>query len=100
MILAQWARLGAAQVQGQARGLGEAGQLRFHAGNAVPVARDQELHRELPAQGQHAAVVDTGPAVGDGADQVVGESGTVFAYGRNGQELLHYGEVRMERPLV
>src|SRR5262249_49199247 len=51
-------RLGALEVNTETRGLGEALELRLELREGVPVAGDEQQHRELSAEARHAALAD------------------------------------------
>src|SRR5690606_23338512 len=53
----------------------------------VPVARNEQQHRELVAEGAHAAVDDVAGAIEHDARQVIDESGSVATERGNDDEL-------------
>ena len=83
------ARLGALQVDAEARGVGEPLELGFELGERMPVAGDEQQHRELAAEVRHAALADVAAALVDDAGQLVNHAGAVAADRRYGEVLLH-----------
>jgi len=55
----------------------------------VPVAGDQQQHRELVAEGRHPAFEHVAATVDHHARQVEHQSGAVVADGANRDQLLH-----------
>ena len=67
-------------------------QLGLELGERVPVARDQQQHRELAAERAHPAVDDVAGAVEHDAGEVVDEAGAVAAECADDDELHRMGE--------
>jgi len=81
--------LGALQMDAEIAGFSQALELGFELRQRMPVARDEQQHRELGTEARHATLTNIAAALTDHARQLVNHPGAVTTDRRNGQVLLH-----------